>query len=216
MTAGERLRAHWRPKLGWSGVLALLFWTGYSYLGRHAFFPLRTVPLTWFDRSIPFSPGWWGWVYLSQFLYTGFLPWLLVTREEIRRYVTSFALLSGLSFLVFFLFPVASPRPDLGPDSSAMLLIAGYDGALNAFPSLHAGFLVLMAMLAWRLAGPRKPWPAVAVGLIWGGAILYATIATRQHYAIDLVAGAALGALAGWLAWRTAPAAAVAVTMRRN
>lgn len=216
MTLGARVRAHGRLKLGLALLLGAGFWTGYSYLGRHAFVPVRTLPLTAIDRAIPFHPAGWAWVYLSQFLLTGFLPWLLASRDEIRRYVASFVLLSGFAFAIFILFPVASPRPVPTPEAGAMRFILAYDGTLNAFPSLHAGFLVLMVLLAPRIFGTQRAGWLWAAGLVWGGAILYATIATRQHYAVDLAAGAALGALVHGLAWRTAPAAAVAATMRRS
>jgi hypothetical protein len=216
MTVLARLRAHWKFKLGLSVLLNALFWAGYGYLGRYALFPLRTIPLTWLDRNIPFQPEPWAWVYLSQFLLTGILPWLLAGRDEIRRYATSVGVLSLSSFLIFLFLPVASPRPDLAATTGAMRFIAAYDGSLNAFPSLHAGFLVLMARLAWRMGGPVRTPLAVTAGIGWGGAILYATLATRQHYALDLAAGAGLGWLADWLASRTTPRVAVAATTSRS
>lgn len=217
MTAATRFKAHWPLKLGLSLGLGLLFWTGYGLLGRHAVFPLRGVPVTWLDRSIPFQPEPWGWIYLSQFLLTGLLPWLMTDREEIRRFAASVGWLSGASFLIFFLFPVASPRPlFLTEEAGAMRLILDYDGPLNAFPSLHAGFLILLARLAWRIFPAPRSRLAVLGGCLWGAAILYATLATRQHYALDLVAGAGLGVLADWLAWRSGPRARVVATTRRS
>ena len=100
--------------------------------------------------------------------------------------------------------------------SGAMAVILGYDGTWNAFPSLHAGFLVYMARLAWRLFGGAAPGTVGLVTAAWGAAILYATIATRQHYAVDLAAGAAIGAAADWLAWSSEGRRRAATTMERS
>jgi membrane-associated phospholipid phosphatase len=87
---------------------------------------------------------------------------------------------------------------------------------MNAFPSLHAAFLAYLARLTWRMfQGTLSRW-SVAAGVVWGAAILYATIATRQHYAIDLMAGASIGVLADWLAWRRASGVRAATTISRS
>lgn len=212
----RRVQAHWRQKLWLTVALNALFWLGYSWLGRRAFFPLHTVPLTWFDTRIPFQSTPWGWVYLSQFLFTSTLPWLIDTRDGLRRFVVAFGVMSVVSFAIFVFFPVASPRPPAMESSGAMAVITAYDGTLNAFPSLHAAFLVLMMRLAWRLFGASFSMAAKLAALTWGAAILYATIATRQHYALDLVAGAAVGAAADWVAWRGYGSPAAAMTIERS
>jgi membrane-associated phospholipid phosphatase len=211
-----RLQALWPLKLGLTLGLNLLFWLGYGLLGRRTFFPVWTPPLTALDVAIPFQPEPWAWVYLSQFLFTSTLPWLLGTRLALRRYVIGLAFLCGVSFALFFFLPVASPRPAILSESGALGWIVSYDGTFNAFPSLHAGFLAYLGALAWRMFGgeaPRWIWPAA---LAWAAAILYATIATRQHYALDLVAGAALGWVADRVAWRVPFAESAAMTMERS
>jgi membrane-associated phospholipid phosphatase len=193
-------------------LLNLVFWSGYSTLGRHAFFPLRDLPQTWLDRAVPYEPAWWGWVYLSQFTFTGVLPWFLGTRDGIRRYVVGVLIMSASSFLIFLFFPTAGPRPSEVGECLAMQCVVSYDGTLNAFPSLHAAFLVNMSALAWRMFGrAATPWIVP-----WGLAILYATLATKQHYALDLVAGGAIGWGADWLAWRGASDASAHATMARK
>lgn len=199
----RRATACWRRKLALSALLGAGFWAGYSVLGRHAFLPLRDIPLLWPDRAIPYQPAPWGWIYLTPFLVSSILPWLLPSAEALRRYAAGFLWLVLPSFLIFLLFPVAAPRPDLPVTDTAMRLIRGYDGPLNCFPSLHAGFLVFHLALAWRMCGRRAPLPVVIAALTWGVAVLVSTLATRQHYTLDLVAGAVLGALADRLAWRT-------------
>lgn len=210
-----RFQAQWRLKLVLTATMNALFWGGYGYLGRHASFPLHVPPLTWIDRVIPFQPAFWSWVYLSEFLLAAILPWLIDTREGLLRYASGVAVMTVVSFGVFWLLPVASPRPNQTIVAGAMGFIAAADGRFNAFPSLHAAFLAYLALLAHRL-WPRASWAATAGGVVWAGAILYATIATRQHYALDLVAGAAVGVLADWLAWSGKFGASAAMMTSRN
>lgn len=208
MTALARLQAEWRLKLALTAMLNLVFWWGYELLGRHAFFAPCTVPMTWLDRNIPFHPQPWGWVYLSQFSFTGIVPWLLATRDGIRRYVVGFLIMMGISFAIYLFLPTIAPWPvDVGPTIS-MYIITTFSGPMNAMPSLHAAFLIYMGALAWRMFGRITPRWCIAIAIGWGGAILYSTIATRQHYALDLAAGVVLGWLADAVAWRGASAAA--------
>lgn len=83
-----------------------------------------------------------------------------------------------------------------------MAIIAAYDGSYTCFPSLHAAFLCYMAALAWRLFAHVMPPLGWSLCAIWGLGILYATVATRQHYVLDLAAGATVGGFSYWLAWR--------------
>jgi membrane-associated phospholipid phosphatase len=198
------VQAEWRLKLLLFIAINAVFWAGYQWLSRHALFPLREVPVTGLDRAVPFQPGLWSWLYLSQFLFTGILPLLLVTRADIRRYVISLAVMMFASFAVFLFLPTEGPRPTAIGDSVAMRWIGTADGPLNALPSLHAAFLVCMSRLAWRMFGMK----IVPVVVLWGGAILYSTLAIKQHYALDLLVGGALGWLADSIAWRGVSAAA--------
>ena len=111
--------------------------------------------------------------------------------------------MTAISFTVFLFFPVAAPpRLDHTGNHPSMIIISAYDGSFNCFPSLHAAFLFYMAALGWRLFGTVVRPIEVGLCVIWGTGILYATIAIRQHYVLDLVAGAAVGCLSYWLAWR--------------
>ena len=201
----QRLQAEWRLKLLLFVAVNAVFWVGYQWFSRHAYFPLRGVPVTWLDRAVPFHPEFWSWIYLSQFIFTGTLPLLLVTRTDIRRYLVSLAVMSITSFTVFVFFPTQGPRPSTVAGPVAMSWIASADGPLNAMPSLHAAFLVCMGGLAWRMFGLK----VLPVVMLWGAAILYSTLATKQHYALDLLSGGVLGLLADSLAWRGVRATAM-------
>jgi membrane-associated phospholipid phosphatase len=128
---------------------------------------------------------------------------LIVSREELRRYLSGFALLSMVSFIVFVIFPVGSPRPADLQANTLLIFITRVDGPLNAFPSLHAGCLVYTLALVRHLFGRQVKPVVTALLLIWAGLILFGTLATKQHYALDLLAGGLLGWAADWVAWRT-------------
>ncbi|HWF20039.1 MAG TPA: phosphatase PAP2 family protein [Verrucomicrobiae bacterium] len=162
------------------------------------------------DNWAGFQPTPWAWVYESNFLITGFIPWLIVSRMELRRYAIGFALLSALSFLIFAVFPVASPRPINQEENATLIFITHVDGPLNAFPSLHAASLVYTIALARRLFGRQLKLSVMAGLLVWASLILFATLATKQHYAVDLVAGGLIGWLADWFAWHKADSGAMA------
>lgn len=159
------------------------------------------------DRERVGTPGGWGWVYLTPFLVTGLLPWLMDRRDLLRGYTRSFLALTLPAFVCFALHPVASPRHTLAQPDGPVGWIRWADGPYNAFPSLHAGFLVVMGGLAWRMAPPVHGLRAgrlLACGLyvVWVVAVLYATLATGQHLVWDLVAGLALGVIADAWGWR--------------
>ncbi len=198
----RRFAALWPLKLAVTAVVSVLFWSFYLFLSRHPLLPVHPLPITWLDTWAGYRPSPWAWVYESIFLLTGVSPWLIISREQMRRYIVGFALLSTVSFVVFALFPVASPRPPDSQLSAFLIFITRVDGPLNAFPSLHAGCLIYALALIRHLFGPQLRPPVAILLLIWAGLILFGTLATKQHYAVDLLAGGLLGWAADWVAWR--------------
>jgi membrane-associated phospholipid phosphatase len=198
----RRFSTLWVLKLEATVVVSVIFWSCYLFLSYHAIINVHELPITALDRWAGYRPSPWAWIYESIFLLTAITPWLIVSREQLRRYLIGFALLSLASFFVFAFFPVAAPRPASAGPSPFLQFITQIDGPLNAFPSLHAGSLVLNLALIHRLFG-RQLHPLGVVALwIWAGLILFATLATKQHYAVDLLAGGLIGWAADWMAWK--------------
>jgi len=183
----------------------------YFTLQRLGAFPLRTLPVTPVDRWIDFDPSWIG-AYLSLALLVPIAPLLATRREELVRYARGLTLLCLPSFAAFLLFPVEGPRPEVGPGHAIYRLLIDYDGASNAFPSLHAGLAVFSLLFAYRVTCEdlgRSARTALGIlGSLWGTAILFSTLATKQHWAIDLAPGVLLACAAHALAWRRAARAA--------
>jgi membrane-associated phospholipid phosphatase len=160
-------------------------------------------------------------VLLSELLHLGYLlyypivyvpPLMLYLAgrsEELRRTVLAVMLTYALCFLVFVFFPVEGPRyawdppPGIprGPLRSLAVTILEWGSARGtAFPSSHAAVAVAQAVLALRYQ--RSLGVAVAVvalllmlGAVYGG----------FHYAVDLLAGAVLGAIVALAVIRAFP-----------
>jgi hypothetical protein len=171
--------------------------------------PLRHVryhlPLTPIDRAIPFDTRWII-PYLSMYLFLIIPPALSVTVEQIRRYLIGMAIMFAVAALCFFFCPVVYDRPPL-PTGAHWLyrLIVNMDQPINCIPSLHAGMTVYAMLFAHRILTHDPPHvrrTLLTLGWIWTALILYGTLATRQHYVLDLPAGALLAWGSHHVAWR--------------
>ncbi len=202
-----RLRACLPEKLAVLLGLSVGICVPYFSLQRLRGFTLHTLPITPVDRWIAFDPSWIG-AYLSLALLVPIAPLLATRREQLVRYAKGLTLLCLPSFAVFLLFPVAGPRPDIDAGHALYGLIVAYDGPSNAFPSLHAGLAVFSLLFAYRVTCEALGRPARATlgiaGSLWGTAILYSTLATKQHWAIDLAPGVLLACAAHAFVWRRA------------
>ncbi|MEY4489792.1 MAG: hypothetical protein RIQ79_2300, partial [Verrucomicrobiota bacterium] len=95
--------------------------------------------------------------------------------------------------------PTTLPAPDIDwARYPSFQFLKHADLAGNACPSLHAAFAVFTALWFERvlpsLGGGRA---ARALNLLWGALIVFSTLATRQHVALDTLFGCVLGA---WIA----------------
>lgn len=194
-------RANWRMKAALSARLTLFFCVPYFTLQRLTLFPARTLPLSAIDRAIDFDPRW-VWVYQSVYLLLAIVPWMVTTRAELRQYARGFLLLSGVGFAFFLLLPVRGPRPDIESANLMFRILQWYDGPLNCLPSLHVGLAAYTVLFGARLLRDRTTvsgrLAVVSLAWLWATLIAYAALATKQHYAIDLPAGALLACVCHW------------------
>ncbi len=197
---GARLLAFWPAKLigltlGMTGFFVIYFW-----ILRHPVDTPRVMPLTVVDRWIGFSPLALPF-YLSLWIYVSLAPSLLDDRRELITYGGSalFLALSGL--VIFYYWPSTVPAMDVDWSRyPAFAFLKTVDASGNACPSLHAAFAVFTAVWLHRTAREMRLGGQVrGFNLLWALAILYSTLATRQHVAIDALAGAVLGGVVAWL-----------------
>ncbi len=175
---------------------ALFLWAYFAVM-RTPDNPPAIVPVTRWDYLIPISePA--LYVYASLWAYIPCAPALARDMRVLRRYWFSAMSMSMIGLAIFWLYPTAVP--DLPIDwhrypKLAFLKTADVSG--NALPSMHVAFAVFTA--AWIAIELRRigtPWWPQAVNAVWAVAIVYSTMATRQHLLIDVAGGALLGALA--------------------
>jgi len=174
------------------GYFCLFYFT----LQRVVFFVPHQFQLSRIDLAIPFDARW-TIVYQSLYLFLP-MPWLASSNEQLRRYARGFFIVTLISFAFFLVFPVEGPRPDIMTSDPLYRLLLAYDRNLNAFPSLHAALAVYTFLFALRILSSKF----ALAGSAWIALVLYATMATKQHYAIDVVAGIIVAIAADFLAWR--------------
>jgi membrane-associated phospholipid phosphatase len=197
----DRLRSQWPLKVFLLITLPTVATAAYMAIQRTIVFPVRSVPLTWFDRAIPFQPGW-VWVYLSLYLLNPIGPLLTRSRADVLRYARGIVFLFVSGIACFALLPVAGPRPVNAHGPWLYERLITVDRIYNSFPSLHAACAAYSVLFA-RYASRDSSRPALrnvllAFAWAWAALILYSTIATRQHFVIDLLPGILLA----WLTMR--------------
>lgn len=183
-------------KLAGTALWTWVFFIGYFHLLKHPAYPVVTVPATALDRAIPFQPAALI-AYVSLWVYVGVTPGLQWRFTDLLTYAFWAGLLEAAGLILFYFWPTqVSPAAYDARGFPGFELLQGIDAAGNACPSMHVAIAIYTAIRAHRLfaelATPR--WVRVA-NAAWFAAIVYSTLALKQHVIIDVVAGAALGAL---------------------
>lgn len=196
---GFRLLAHWRLKLLGIPVFIVVFFAAYFLLLRYPLFAVTTMPLSALDAVIPFQPASLA-IYFSLWFYVSLAPALLQDRDELLLHgkVAGGMSLVGLGIFLFWptTVPLGASLRDV--DAAGLSWLKQVDSAGNACPSLHVAFAVFAGMWLDRvLVEMRLPVAARCLNLAWCVAIAYSTLSTKQHVLVDVIAGAALGAMAG-------------------
>jgi membrane-associated phospholipid phosphatase len=180
-----------------------LFFGAYFYLLKEPVYPITVMPITLLDRLIGFQPLALP-LYISLWVYVSLPPALLATRRELVGYGLAMAATCLAGLIVFYFWPTAVPAAEIDwaqhPD---VAFLKTMDAAGNACPSLHVATAIFSGIwlhhLLRRFGVPR--W-LLLINWTWCSGIVYSTLATRQHVAVDVLAGLALGVLAAYLSWR--------------
>jgi membrane-associated phospholipid phosphatase len=183
-----------------------LFFLGYFELLRNPVSPAVTMPLTPVDIWLPFQPGWLP-VYLSLWFYVGIAPGIMLGLRELLAYGAWAGAMCGVGLGLFYLWPTAVPP--LAIDVSGLpgfAMLQGVDAPGNACPSMHVAASMFSALWIERLLRViGAPQLLRGANWVWLVAISYSTLAVRQHVFLDVVAGAALGAVFAWASMRWSP-----------
>lgn len=192
----------WLKTVGIS-LFMTAFFAAYLDLLKHPVNAVTQMPLTFVDHWTPFTAQALP-IYLSLWVYTSLPPVLMTTRGDLVRYGVAIGAvcLSGLA--CFYFWPTAVPPADVDWSAfPAFEFLKKIDSAGNACPSLHVASAVFSGLWLHRqlaeLAAPAWTRPA---NLLWMLAIVYSTLATKQHVALDAFAGALLGGIGAWVSLR--------------
>jgi peptidoglycan/xylan/chitin deacetylase (PgdA/CDA1 family) len=195
-----RFFAHFALKAVVIPVFISLFFVGYFDLLRHPHRAVTTMPLLAVDHWVTVHP-----IamlpYLSLWCYVVAGAGLVRGQREMGVYALAIGLISSVGFALFFFWPTTVPPTGIDwAQYPGMGILKSVDASGNACPSLHVAFAVFTAIWLERLMrGIGAPPMARVVNALWGIAIAYSTFATKQHVAVDALAGATLGAVAGLL-----------------
>ena len=184
-------------------VFIAVFFVAYFYLLKRPAFPTTVMPITALDRLIGFQPLTLP-LYVSLWVYVSLPPALLATRRELFIYGKFMSLACLFGLLVFYFWPTAVPAADINwSEYPNVDFLKNIDASGNACPSLHVATAVFSGIwLNYLLARYYAPvWLRLMNGL-WCAGIVYSTLSTRQHVAVDVLAGFMLGALAAYLSLR--------------
>ncbi len=189
-----RMRRHFVLKLAGTTAFTALFFVAYFHLLRHPNGEVTTMPLIFLDHWIAFQPEA-LFAYLSLWLYVGFGPGLQRNLAALVAYAAWIVAMCAAGLLLFYLWPTTVPP--LGFDASGFpgfALLQGVDAAGNACPSMHVAAAMFTAVrLAEILRRAGTPRVLRVLNVLWFAAIAWSTLATRQHVALDALAGALLG-----------------------
>jgi len=201
--AARVLLRHFYLKSIGTTLFISLFFGAYFYLLKHPAYPITVMPVTWPDNLIGFEPMALP-VYFSLWVYVSLPPAFLATRQELYGYGMAIGLtcLAGLS--IFYFWPTSTPPADIDWNGyPEMLFLKNMDASGNACPSLHVVTAFFSGIwLHHLLRRLGSPWWLLLINGGWCSAIVYSTLATRQHVAVDIAAGLLLGGLAAWLSLR--------------
>jgi len=172
-------------------------WIAVLYYGPQIWplFPPRPAPALPMDDWIPYQPMW-ALIYQTILLVHTLALWLPQDAEVVKSYARNVAIVFGCGAVIFWLCPTVSPRPEELGSFVYRWFVSAVDGPRNAFPSLHAalGLLGVVTISGHlRKCGVSPMWRVALLG--WWVAMLYSTLATRQHRVLDLLAGTGLGLL---------------------
>lgn len=149
------------------------------------------------------------------------LGWLFFRRRDHYAALrNALVLATSAALVLYLLLPTAPPRL-LGPPFHDVLAenasagwwgdpggVGGIANELAAFPSMHAGWALWVAIVLW-ICAPR--WVG-RLGLVYAGVTAVVVIGTGNHWTVDVVAGWIVVALGVALTARTRSSPASAPT----
>ena len=190
-------------------IVIYLFFAAYREMLNHPRFPVTEMPLTALDHLVRFWPPSLI-LYVSLWVYVTVPSALLTSLRELVYYAWTIGVVCLVGLVCFFFWPTAVPPT--GFDRAGYPgfgVLTGLDAAGNACPSLHVATALFAAIWLDALSREMGAGRVVrGVSWAWCLGIVYSAMATKQHVALDVAAGAALGVVGALLAVRHRPTTA--------
>ena len=162
--------------------------------GRVSIGAMHRPALAW-DHVVPLVPAW-SLVYGALYMFLIVLPVFVVRQEDLlRRTVFAYLTVWVVAYVTFVLYPTEAPRPSrIDGDGFAawgLRILYDADPPYNCFPSLHVAHSFVSALACYRV---HRRLGVVALGC--GALVALSTLFTKQHYVLDVIAGAIIAFIA--------------------
>ncbi len=161
------------------------------------------LPMMWIDDQVPFLP-YSVWIYISEYVFFVVIYLMCKSTINLNKYLYSFFALQTVSVAIFWIWPTTYPR-DLYPLPQDLHWLTRFvfeslrvtDAPTNCCPSLHVSSVYLTSFLFVEEQKEKFPF-----FFTWGTLIALSTLTTKQHYAVDVLAGLAMALIFYWLFYR--------------
>ena len=148
------------------------------------------------DDCIPYQPHW---VWIYSFLYYPVIVainWTVTSSRHFLYAAISYMILLAFQMVFFVFLPVEVPaewRKEVrgrGRSEQFLAFVQKFDAPSNSFPSMHTSVAMLTSLHLYPAFG--------SMVFAFPGLIALSCLFTKQHYIVDLPAGALLG----WLVFQ--------------
>lgn len=171
------------------------FFQLYFYLLKYPKNHVYTIPNTPVDAWIAFSPLF-LWIYVSLWVFVSLPTAFLGSLDEAKQLLKGLGGVCTVALLSFYLWPTQIDIINTEPSAEVggiYDIIKSMDTSGNSCPSLHVATAVYacgwLYDLCKRIGAPRiLNW----INILWCLAIVYATMAIKQHVLLDVVGGLVL------------------------
>jgi len=175
-------------------VVCIWILAPYLILQQFSLYPVIWLEETHLDRMIPWQPNS-VYVYFSYYL---FMLWgcLTISSNHFVRLLRNICIVVLISHLCFFFIPTGLMREGSHIAEAPQLYqwLVSWEKPRNCLPSLHASLATLSMLALWSKAVSLR-----VLAVLWWIAILWSTLALKQHVIVDSAAGVVLATLVWFL-----------------
>jgi len=152
------------------------------------------------DDAMPFMPDI-AVFYFSGFLLSNMAYFILGSTESFPLIALGYGIQFVVSIFLYVLVPCRIDRyEEFIPYSIQGYLLAAFQRIskpFNSFPSMHVSFCLFSALSIWGFGSRSEGFLMIA----WAVMVALSALLTRQHYVIEVLTGAVLGAGAYLFIW---------------